>query len=504
MVKCKLINSAVITKRKGVGYMFKTVQGGSFKVFSEEDMKEIHEASVYLMENVGIKVPNKRVQEIFAQNGATVDTEEGVVKIPRSMLEDALDSAPERVVLCGREEKNDLVLEGTNTYLGTGGTVLNTLDLDSGERRPTEVRDVAGYARMTEALENIAFFVINCYPNDVKTEDVDVNRFYHALANTSKHVMGGIYTEQGLRDVIKMGEDIAGGKKKLLERPFISFITLMMSPLTMDITYTDFLMEIARYGIPVAAPSEPLAGATSPVTLAGTVTCNNVESLSGVVLSQLVNKGTPVLYGSTSSIVDMQAGIYMAGAIESSLINAGCAQMARFYRIPIYATGGMSDSKIVDAQAGYESAATMMGVALAGANYIHDAFGLLEFCTTLSYEKMVVDNEIAGMVLRAVEGIEVNRDTVAAEVIGEVGPGGHFLAHQHTAKHVRREFFFPVLSNRQQRDSWVNQGSLDTAERAAQKARRILEEHPSPGFSEEMEKYLLENYPGIKPVKKLL
>lgn len=478
--------------------MVKKVEGGSFKVFSPEDMQEIHESSVYLMEKVGVKVHNENARRIFEEAGAEVDHQQALVKISRSMLEDALDSAPSRVVLCGREEEHDLELEGTNTYLGTGGTVLYTLDLESGERRPTEARDVAGYAKMTDALENVSFFVINCYPNDVATENVDVNRFYHALANTSKHVMGGIYTMDGVKDVMKMGEDIAGSKEKLLERPFISFITLMMSPLMVENVYSDFLIEIARSGIPLATPSEPLAGATSPVTLAGTITCNNVESLTGLILAQLVNRGTPVLYGSTSSIVDMQAGIYMAGAIESSLINAGCAQMAQFYRVPIYATGGMSDSKLLDAQAGYESAATMMGPALAGANYIHDAFGLLEFCTTLSYEKMVADNEIAGIVLRAVKGVEVNRDKIAAEVIEEVGPGGQFLTNKHTAQHVRQEFFFPKVSNRQQRETWEREGQIDTAQRSKEMARRILQEHQPLGFTEDMEKFLREKYPGIK------
>ena len=241
------------------------------------------------------------------------------------------------------------------------------------------MRDVAAYARMTDYLENVAFFVINCYPNDVPIAAVDINRFYHALANTSKHVMGGIYTMDGLRDVIRMAEDIAGGKDRLLARPFISFITLMMSPLVMEVTYTDFLIEISRYGLPVATPSEPLAGATGPVTLAGTVTISNVESLGGLVLSQLVKKGNRTIYGTTSSIIDMRSGTYMAGSIESALINAGCAQMAQHYQIPIYATAGMSDSKVSDCQAGYEKAATAMVVALSGANYIHDAFGLLEF-----------------------------------------------------------------------------------------------------------------------------
>ncbi len=478
--------------------VFQQFQGGSNHVFPESKVKEIHEASVYLMEKVGVKVHNPRARQIFADHGAEVDHSGAIVKIPRSMLEDAVAAAPSRVVLCGREEKNDLVLEGTNTYLGTGGTVLNTLDLDTGERRPTGVRDVAGYAKMTDALENVAFFVINCYPQDVRTEDVDVNRFYHSLANTSKHVMGGIYTMNGLKDVIYMSEEIAGGKAKLLERPFISFITLIMSPLVMEVTYTDFLIEVVRYGLPVATPAEPLAGATGPVTLAGTVTVNNVESLAGLVLVQLIRKGHPTIYGSTASIMDMVTGTYMAGAIESALINAGCARMAQFYRVPFYATGGMSDSKVPDCQAGYESAATAMIVALAGANYIHDAFGLLEFCTTLSYEKMVIDNEIAGMVLRAVRGVEVTPETIAADIIGEVGPGGNFLSHRHTARHVRREFFFPRVANRQVRKDWEASGSADTAERARKMAAKILLEHRSLGFDDDLEALLKKNYSGIK------
>ncbi len=478
--------------------VFQQFKGGSNRIFSESEIKEIHDASVYLMEKVGLKMHNPRVRQIFADHGAVVDDGAAIVKIPRAMLEEAVAAAPSRVLLCGREEKNDLVLEGTNTYLGTGGTVLYTLDLETGERRPTEARDVAGYARMTDALENVAFFVINCYPQDVPAEEADVNRFYHALANTSKHVMGGIYTAAGLKNVIRLAEEIAGGKARLLERPFVSFITLIMSPLVMEVTYTDFLIEIVRYGLPVATPAEPLAGATGPVTLAGTVTVNNVESLAGLVLAQLIRKGHPTLYGSTASIMDMVSGTYMAGAIESALINAGCAEMAQYYRVPIYATGGMSDSKIPDCQAGYESAATVMLPALAGANYIHDAFGLLEFCTTLSYEKMVIDNEIVGMVLRAVRGIEVSPETVAAGIIAEVGPGGNFLSHRHTAAHVRREFFFPRVADRQMRRDWEASGSSDTAERAREMASKIMREHRPLGFDEDLEALLRKNYPGIK------
>jgi trimethylamine---corrinoid protein Co-methyltransferase len=189
-------------------------------------------------------------------------------------------------------------------------------------------------------------------------------------------------------------------------------------------------------------------------------------------LSQLINKGNPTIYGSTSSIMDMRTGTYMAGNIESALINAGCAQMAQHYKIPMYGTGGMSDSKVVDAQAGYESANTAMVVALSGCNYIHDAFGLLEFCTTLSYEKMVVDNDSVGMASKGSEGCRGKQgDTLATDIIEEVGPGGHFLDHPHTVEHVRNEFYFPKLSDRQQRSVWEEEGSKDTSSRAHEEAK---------------------------------
>ena len=478
--------------------MFKHYKGGNYKVFNNAEVEEVHESTVYLLEKVGIKMHNKTARQIFKENGAVVDEENKTVRIPRGMIEAAIDSTPSKIVLCGRDENNDLLLEGSNVHLGTGGTVLNTLDLDNGKKRLTEVRDVAGYAKMTDALENIAFFVINCYPNDVKEEEVDINRFFHAFKNTSKHVMGGIYTMDGLKSVIKMSEDIAGSKEKLLERPFVSFITLMMSPLLMEVTYTDFLIEVARYGLPLATPSEPLAGANSPVTLAGTITLNNAESLGGLILTQLINPGNPTIYGSTSSIMDMRTGTYMAGNIESALINAGCAQMSQYYKIPMYGTGGMSDSKTVDAQAGYESANTAMVVALSGCNYIHDAFGLLEFCTTLSYEKMVVDNDSVGMILRAVKGVEVSKNTLAVDIIEEIGPGGHFLDHSHTVEHVRNEFYFPKLADRQQRIIWEKEGQKDTHTRAHEEARRILEQHEPIGFEEDLEKLLREKFTGIK------
>jgi len=272
----------------------------------------------------------------------------------------------------------------------------------------------------------------------------------------------------------------------------------MISPLVMDGEYTDYLIEIARKGLPVAVSSEPLAGATAPVTIAGTIALNNAETLAGITLTQLINPGTPVLYGSTSSIMDMKEGTYMAGPIESAMVNAGIAQLTQYYQLPMYGTAGMSDSKIIDAQAGYESALTAMTVSLSGSNYIHDAVGILEMCQVFSYDKMIIDNEILGNILRVMRGIEVNEATLAYDVIKSVGPGGHFLSEDHTVEYVRKEFFIPKISDRQTRIKWQDEGLLTAEDRARKIVNKVLTKHIPMPVDPEVKTKLRKKYPEIK------
>lgn len=478
--------------------MWNTLTGGQLRLLSEKDISSIHQATLEILGEIGIKVKSAKARNIFAANGAIVDQDKEIVKIPKAMLEKAVESAPSKVILYGQEEQYDLVLEKGRTHLGTGGTVLYALDLDTGEKRETNTQDVRDIGRMVDYLDNVAFYVVNTYPKNVPDEDADINRFYWALTNCRKHVMGGMYTMKGLKDAIAIAEQIAGGVDKLRERPFVSFITLMVSPLVMDGTYTDFLIEVVNKGLPLAIPSEPLSGATSPVTLAGTIVLNNAESLAGIILAQLINPGTPVLYGSTSSIMDLKKGYYVAGAIESAMVNAGLAQMAQYYQIPMYGTGGMSDSKTNDVQAGYESALTGMTVALSGCDYIHDAVGLLEMCQVFSYEKMVADSEIIGNIFRVMKGIEVSDKTLAVDRLKEIGPAGNFLADTHTMEHFRNEFFFPEVSDRSTRIAWEDAGSLDTATRTRAMVREILSEHKPGLVNKELRSQLRKEFPGIK------
>jgi trimethylamine--corrinoid protein Co-methyltransferase len=315
---------------------------------------------------------------------------------------------------------------------------------------------------------------------------------------TRKHVMGGVFTSSGIRDVMTMAERIAGSPAALRERPFVSIITCGISPLRLDGKYGSFMTQVARAGIPVVVPVEPLAGATAPVTLAGTLVIQNCDALINVMATQLVNPGTPVIYGCVASIADMQDLKYLGGPVESALLNAATAQLARHYRLPYYATAGISDSKVLDSQSGYESAVSNLLVALAGADLIHDAAGLMEFALTVSKEKLVIDNEIIGMALRAVRGITVTDATLALDCIKEVGPGGNFVAARHTRRHMKGEHYRPPLADRETRIEWQQGGAMTSAERAHARVTAILAEPPQPYLADGLVERLMGEFPALE------
>jgi len=458
----------------------KKIEGGSYKPLAQESMERIHETVMRVFEEVGIEVNSKEALDLFKHTNAQVNEHTRRVIIPADMVMDLVSKAPSEVTLYGRARKRDVVLGGARVHAGTGGTALNVIDRKNGHKRVATLNDLKEIAKLVDNLENIHIFMLPVYPSDVSVENVDVNRFFAGLDNTCKHIMGGVYTLEGIEQVIKMAEIIAGSPRRLRERPTVSMVTCSISPFKIDSLYGDMLVAIAKAGIPAVCPAEPLCGATSPVTLAGTLVVQVVDSLAGVIISQLANPGTPVIYGSVASSTDLRDMKYITGSVEMGLLNAAGAQMAQFYKLPFYATGGMTDSNTIDAQSGYESSITNLLCALAGANFIHDAAGLMEFALTMSYEKLVIDNEILGMVMRAVKGIEVDDKTLAFDVIKKVGPGGHFVSRRHTRTHMRREHYQPTLSNREFREKWEEQGSKDIFQKAKEQVEEILDK---PGYS---------------------
>lgn len=450
--------------------------GGQYQPLTKEQIITIHEASLRVLARTGIRVEHPGALALYREGGAAVSGSQ--VFISEEMVEDALRKAPSRVVLAGRDPAQDVILEGKRVYAGTGGSPTMMLDPGSDVARPATVADLADFARLADALENCDFIVVPIHPTDIPEEDVPVNRFYACLANSTRHIMGGVLSVEGAHDVIEMATMIAGSPETLRERPFVSAITSwMVSPLQVDEGVTDILLEWSRHGLPVVLSSAPMAGSTAPVTLAGTLVQLNAEQLSGIVLTQLVRPGTPVLAGYIPGLADMRTGGYLGGGVEFGIMQAAAAQMAHFYRVPIYCSGGMTDAKIPDAQAGYEKMATFMLAAMGGGNYIHHAIGMITNMNTASLEQAVIDDEIIGAAMRVLRGIEVTPDTLAEEAIDRVGSGGHYLLDDHTVKYMRTEFFYPPLADRGTRPIWEEQGRRDMRSRAVERVDKLLNAH---------------------------
>lgn len=487
-----------MSKRKDKKWSDHTTNRGMYQPLSPEDIRKIHQTTMEVLEEVGFEVKEPEAFELFKKAGAKVEHESRRVRVKESLVQDLISSVPSQVTLCGRDEKHDLTLGAGNVYFSTGGTALNVLDYKSQQRRPANLQDLIEVIRIVDQMDNIHGMLLPTYPNELPVEKVDVNRFFAGLCFTSKHVMGGIYTKEGIDEVIKMAETVAGGAEALKERPFISMITCGISPLRLDSKYGAFMIHLARKSIPTAVPVEPLAGATAPASLAGTIIIQNCDGLINIMLTQLANPGAPVIYGSVATSVDFRTVGYLGAPVESGLLNAAIAQLARYYRFPYYSTAGISDSKTLDAQCGYETAITNLLVALARGDFIHDAAGLMEFALTVSKEKLVLDNEILGMVHRAGKGIEVTPESLALEAIKNVGPGGNFISERHTRKYMHQDHYFPQLSDREKREEWAKKGSKTSADQAHQKVLEILSSEPHYYLEQNMVEQLIRSFPKIE------
>ena len=346
----------------------------------------------------------------------------------------------------------------------------------TGGYRLTTLRDVANTAALVDHLDNIHSYIISCQAHDIKPINYHLLDFYYAFNHTTKHVMGGCDDLHGTKQMWKLASIIAGGETKLREKPFVSVITNTISPLTIDSNTLKILNFCTTHGIPVTCAPAPMAGATSPATLAGTLSQMHAESLAGVAVTQVLSPGAPVLYGAVPLAMDLRTMELTMGSAEMGLMNAAAVQLAKLYNLPIYASGGITMSKRPDIQAGFEKHYSIMTVALTGADYIHLSAGMIDSGNSISYEQYVIDNEIIGMIRRILAGIKVNQDTMGFDVIEKVGPGGDFVTEDHTVDHMMDEFFYPNLSVRCNFDIWEERGRPDMLSRAHDLVQTILEE----------------------------
>jgi trimethylamine--corrinoid protein Co-methyltransferase len=453
-----------------------------FRVLSDAQRAELHSAALEVLERVGVEIHGEQALEVAKQAGAYVEGSRA--RFPAALVEKCIRSAPSRVVLCDRYGNRTMMLEGERFYYGAGPTAIYTIDPFTGERRIPGIEDTRRASRVIDALPNIDFQMDFGSIGDVDPRFMDVHAFEAMLSNSTKPIVHWAYTPQNCQAMIDMAAEVAGGAAKLRANPSFAIYSEPVSPLMHEAEALDVAMLMAENGLPAIYTPAPLGGATAPATLAGIIVISLCESLSGLVLHQTVREGAPFIMGGVITILDMAAMQITYGSPEFMLMAAGLAEMARYYQIPSFSTGGCSDAKSCDGQHAAEISQNLLMAAMSGGNLIHDS-GYMESGNCTSLQSLVIADELIGQVKRLVRGIEVSQETLALDVIAAAGPGGNFMTQRHTKKHFRDEWFFPTLFNRRGYQEWEDSGRPDLAARAQAKLLGIIESHQPPQLGDE-------------------
>jgi trimethylamine--corrinoid protein Co-methyltransferase len=447
------------------------------RVMTDDQKGRIHEATLEILRRTGVRVLANEVRVLLSKAGCWLDDER--VRIPSHLIEWALRVAPKRVVMCDRTGQPALFLEGYRSYFGTGSDTPFVIDAYSGERRQAVLDDVVNVARLVDALPHISFLMCMGIASDVMSSISDLYHFRAMASNTLKPIVYTAWNAQNLRAIVEMAEAIAGGKEALQRSPFCALYAEPMAPLTHGRESCEKLMVICAKGLPVVYTPGLVTGASSPVTRAGAIAQANAEVLSGLLICQLIREGTPVVAaGSGMMTMDMSTLLASYGAPEFMLDWCALSEMGHYYGLPIFGFAGVTDAKVFDQQAAAEGALWVLLAAQIGGNLVHDV-GYVESGLTASYEMLVTMDEVVGMIGRFMEGVDVSDEALALDVIDRVGPGGHFLAEEHTLRHFRQNWY-PSLLDRRNRAAWEEDGQLTLGDRATTRVQHILDTHVPP------------------------
>lgn len=462
----------MIIKNSGVV----TVKPGILKVLSDDEIARIDAESHRILREAGVRVLHEEALDLLECCGCRVDRSSCRVRIPSEVVQKALEKTPKNFTLFGRDPSYSIPLGGDEVCFGPGGFAVFVEDLRSGARRRALRSDLREHLRLSDALPGCQFNHVNVFPSDLPDKTADLHIWADALVYQTKPVMSENYNARSVDLLVEMASMVRGTRKSVISEPLICLDVCVLSPLSHDTRQVELLLAGARYGLPISINSGPIAGGTSPVTLAAVVSQANAEILSAIVIAYAATPGTPVLYGSWGRHMDMRFGTVTMGGPEFALLKICTAQMGRYYAVPTRGGGVLTDSLVSDAQAGYEKMLTALVPALAGLNYV-SGMGLNETENLQSLAQLVIDNEIVLMVKRVLEGVAVDPDHLATDLIIKTGPGGNYLADDHTLRFFREELFDPEISNRMPHERWSMQGGPSARERGAQKAVMILQQH---------------------------
>ena len=450
------------------------------RVLNEQQAWAIHHAALEILETTGFIIAHPQVRQMLLAAGCRTDGDDRVL-MPARLAEDALQSAPRQITLYDQQGRRRMPLVNGNFYFGTGSDTIFTIDLETGERRRTVLRDTGNFAHLVDGLPNMDFSMSMGNPADVPIENIYVHVFAEMVRNSNKPICFIADSGQDIAKIHDIACLVAGGEETLAQRPFILNYSEAISPLRFPDNVMEKLVFCARKRIPICLPSGCNAGGGGPVTLAGAMALGIAENLVGLTIHQLTNKGAPFLFAPNVSVLDMRHSVISYGCTEWSLTQAALADMRDMvYHLPIWAFAGATDAKSVDAQAGAEGMLSIITAMLSRCNFIHDV-GYIESGHTSSLEMLTLADELVAMSRYFVDGLRIDDDTLALDVIDRVARNGSsgaiFLSDKHTFTNFKTALFNPELCDRSRFEHWEAGGAKEMHQRCNEKARQILAEH---------------------------
>jgi len=445
-------------------------------VLNDDQIEQIHLATLEVLERTGVQITHPRALELLGGAGARVEGNR--VHIPSWMVEDAIHTAPSRVVLGRRNGERSVFLEGDKVWFGPSVDCIEYLDPTTDERHRFTSDDCRVTATVADALSNYSWVMTIGMAADVPADIADRAIARQVLTYCEKPLVFCCKDVNSTRDIYEMYLLVAGSEERFRQAPTCVHYSEPISPLLYYDPAIEKILFCAEKGIPLINYPAPQAGSTAPATFAGTVVQGNAESLSGLVVAQLVHPGTPFIYGAFATVMDMKTTIFSYAAPEMSLMVAALAQMAQVYKLPYFGTAGCSDAKFPDPQAAAEATFSCLSSALTGANLVHDS-GWLDHGSVASPAYMVLVNEVLHMVNQYMQGMPVSDETLAIDLIDHVGPGGHYLQEEHTLRHFR-QVWYSDLFDRTIHAQWLEKGAKRFEERLREKTMKVMEHEPAP------------------------
>jgi trimethylamine--corrinoid protein Co-methyltransferase len=470
-------------------------------LLTQEQVERTHAASLEILENDGLLVRNENACSIFKQHGCRVDAGTQMVRFPPDMVEQYRSMLPATFTFYGRDPQYDRTLPRDGPVIVTGSSAPDIIDPVTGRDRRARSDDIARIAHLIHELPGYDVFSISTLADDAPQGQFTLARLYPALKYCLKPVRSTTKDMDDIHTIMRLLYAIAGSEAAYRAHPFVTHhYCPVVSPLTMDQLSTEAIIFFCQQGLPVYPSIVPNAGLTSPMSMAGTLAQGNAEFLAISVLMQMVRGGTPTIYATLPTVADMRTGAYASGGIECGMLHMAFAQMARFYHVPYGGYIGLSNSKVNDAQSGYETGMSTVAGVVGGTDMLNMG-GLLDALKVFDFAKAVIDDEIALMLKRLMRGITFDDKELALEVIAQVKPSGSFMMNPHTLKRMKSEAVLTKLADREAREAWEKKGSLDTHARAMQRVREILAKESTATFPVEIETRIRSQFKDLIPGK---